>query len=179
MTTGLDVGNLLTLLTRALGARKVLDVGVFTGCSAFSMALSLPEEGRVIACDVSEEYTSIGKPYWEEGGVAGKIDLHIQPATKTLQELIDNGESGTFDLIFIDADKPNYPNYYEMGVELLRKGGLVVVDNALWSGHVADASHQDESTATIRAINSRMKTDARVDYVLLNVSDGIGMACKR
>ena len=178
MTTGLDVGKLLTTLTRSLAARKVIDVGVFTGCSAYSMALALPEGGKVIACDVSDEYASIGKPFWEEGGVAGKIDLRIQPATKTLQGLIDDGESGTFDLIFIDADKANYSRYYEMGLELLRKGGLVVVDNALWSGKVADPACQDTSTLGIRELNSRMKTDTRVDYVLLDVSDGIAIACK-
>ena len=179
MTTGQDVGNLLTLLTRSLGARKVVDVGVFTGCSSFSMALSLPDDGKVIACDVSEEFTNVAKPYWEEGGVADKIDLRIKPATETLQELLDGGEAGTFDLVFIDADKVNYLKYYEMAMELLRPGGLVVVDNALWSGWVADPQVQDVHTNSIRAVNDRMGTDPRVDYVLLSVSDGIGIACKR
>ena len=179
MTTDLTVGNLLTTLTRSLGARKVIDVGVFTGCSSHAMALALPEGGRVIACDVSDQYASIGKPFWAEGGVAEKIDLRIQPATKTLQDLIDNGESGTFDLVFIDADKLNYSNYYEMAIKLLRKGGLVVVDNVMWSGHVVDPKNQDTSTLSIRELNSRMKSDSRVDYVLLDVSDGIGLACKK
>lgn len=178
MTTGQDVGNLLTLLTRSLGARKVVDVGVFTGCSTFSMALALPDGGKVLACDVVEEFTNIAKPYWEEGGVADKIDLRIKPATETLQERLDAGEGGTFDLVFIDADKKNYLNYYELAMELLRPGGLVVVDNVLWSGKVADPRVQDEHTESIRAVNARMKTDPRVDYVLLGVSDGIGIACK-
>ena len=178
MTTGQDVGNLLTLLTRCLGARKVVDVGVFLGCSSFSMALALPEGGRVIACDVSEEYTNTAKAYWEEGGVAEKIELRIKPATETLQELLDGGEAGTYDLVFIDADKVNYLRYYEMGIELLRPGGLVVVDNALWSGWVADPQVEDVHTSGIRAVNERMKTDPRVDYALLTVSDGIGIACK-
>lgn len=178
MTTDPTVGKLLTALTRSLGAQKVIDVGVFTGCSAYSMALALPTGGKVVACDVNEEYAAIGKPFWTEGGVAEKIDLRIQPATKTLQELIDNGESGTFDLVFIDADKPNYLQYYEMGIELLRKGGLVVVDNAMWSGKVTDPACCDEPTLCIRKLNLRMKNDARVDYVLLDISDGIGIACK-
>lgn len=179
MTTGLTVGRLLTTLTRSLGARKVLDVGVFTGCSSHAMALALPEGGRVIACDVNDQYASLGKPFWAEGGVAEKIDLRIQPATKTLQDLIDNGESGTFDLVFIDADKVNYSNYYEMAIELLRKGGLVVVDNVMWSGQVVDPKYQDAYTVSICALNSRMKSDSRVDYVLLDISDGLGIACKK
>ena len=178
MTTDVDAGKLLTILTKCLGARKALDVGVFTGCSGYAMALGLSEGGKVIACDVSEEYTSVGKPFWAEGGVAGKIDLHLQPATQTLQELIDSGESGTFDLMFIDADKVNYVKYYEMGVELLRPGGLIVVDNALRGGRVANPKIQEYDTATIRQLNARMKDDTRVDFVLLNLSDGIGIAQK-
>ena len=178
MTTGLSIGKLLTALARSLGAKKVIDVGVFTGCSSHALALALPEDGRVIACDVSDEYASIGKPFWTEGEVAGKIDLRIQPASSTLQELIDNGESDTFDLVFIDADKPNYPRYYEMGMELLRKGGLIVVDNVLWSGRVADPDYQDKDTLSIRTLNVRMKSDTRVDYVMLDTEDGIGIACK-
>ena len=178
MTTDLTVGKLLTTLTRSLGAQKVIDVGVFTGCSAFSMALALPAGCKVVACDVNEEYADIGKPFWAEGGVAEKIDLRIQPATKTLQDLIDNGESGTFDLVFLDADKVNYPKYYEMGMELLRKGGLVVVDNAIWLGKVADPACCDKDTLGVRELNLQMKNDARVEYVLLNVSDGVGIACK-
>ena len=179
MTTGAEVGRLLVTLTRTLAAKKAIDVGVFTGCSAFAIALSLPDSGKVIACDVSSEYADIGRPYWVEGGVAEKIDLRLRPAAETLQALLDNGEGGTFDLVFIDADKQNYLTYYELGLELLRQGGLVVVDNALWGGKVADANVRDEYTQSIREVNTRMKSDPRVDYVLLAVSDGIGIACKR
>lgn len=180
MTTGAESGKLLTLLCRALGARKVLDVGVFTGCSSYAMALALPQDGKVIACDVSEEYTSLGRPYWEQGGMADKIDLRIQPAADTLQELIDGGEEGTFDLVFVDADKQSYSTYFELGVKLLRTGGLLVVDNALWGGKVADqAVTDDEATTNIRNLNQLMRDDPRVDFVLLNVGDGTGIAQKR
>ena len=179
MTSDQSVGGLLTLLTRSLVAKKVIDVGVFTGCSSFSLALGLSEGGKVIACDVSDEYASIGKPFWIEGGVADKIDLRIQQATQTMQELIDNGESGTFDLVFIDADKPSYPTYYEMAIELLRSGGIVLVDNAIWSGKVANPDFQDVATDSIRTLNTRMKTDTRVEYVLLDIADGLGVACKK
>ena len=178
MTSGQDVGKLLTVLAKSVNARKMIDIGVFTGCSAFALALGLSEGGKVIACDVNEEYVSIGKPYWVEGGVAGMIDLRLQPATQTLQDLMDNEESETFDVIFIDADKENYLKYYEMSMDLLRSGGLIVVDNALWSGNVANPRSQDLETTTIRQMNARMKNDPRVDYVLLNVSDGIGLARK-
>ena len=178
MTTATESGKLLTFLVRTLKAKKVIDVGVFTGCSAYAMALALPADGKVIACDVSEEYTSLGWPYWEEGGVAEKIDLRIQPATDTLQQLIDNGEEGTFDFIFIDADKPNYPKYYELGMKLLRVGGIIMVDNALWHGEAANESSTDESTLAIRKINQLMRDDDRVDFVLTTVGDGTGLAQK-
>ncbi len=178
MTTSVESCKLLTFYVRALNAKKCLDVGVFTGCSAFAMALGLPDEGKVIACDISEEFTSLGKPFWERGGVSGKIDLRLQPATQTLQELIDNGETGTFDLMFIDADKDNYGVYYELGMELLRKGGLVVVDNALWSGQVADPANTSKATVSIRELNKKMRDDPRVEYLLLNIADGTGIAQK-
>lgn len=178
MTTAVDGSKQLTFFVRALKAKKCLDVGVFTGCSAFAIALGLPDDGKVIACDVSEEFTSVGKPFWEKGGVSGKIDLRLQPATQTLQELIDNGEAGTFDLMFIDADKENYGVYYEMGVELLRKGGLIVVDNALWSGRVADPAETDPETVSIRELNKKMRDDPRVDFLLLDIADGVGVAQK-
>ena len=178
MATSVEVGKVLITLCQLLNARKVLDIGVFTGCSAVSMALGLPDDGKVIACDVSEEYTSLGRPYWEEAGVADKIDLRIQPAVQTLQELLDNGEKETFDLVFIDADKVNYSTYYDMGIQLLRTGGLIIVDNALWSGRVADPTNQQESTVAIRALNETMKNDHRVNFTLLTVSDGIGIAQK-
>ena len=178
MASTLEAEALLTQLTRALGARKCIDVGVFMGCSSYAMALGLPSDGRVVACDVSTDYTSQGKPFWVEGGVADKIDLRIQPANQTLQELIDNGESGTFDLVFIDADKTGYLGYYEFAVQLLRPGGLIVVDNTLKSGHVYDPTANDENTVAIRKMNDRMTNDDRVFSVQLNFADGIGIAQK-
>ena len=179
MMTAVESGNLLTVLCRAIGAKKVIDVGVFTGCSAYAMAVGLPPNGRVVACDISMDNIKVGQPYWREGGMADKIDLRIQPATQTLQELINGGERETFDLIFIDADKPNYPNYYKLGLQLLRTGGMFVVDNALWKGKVAIDSIVDENTEAIRRINHMMADDESVDYVLLNVADGIGIAVKK
>lgn len=178
MTSRVENGKLLTLLCKTTNAKKVLDIGVFTGCSAYAMALGLPDDGKVVACDVSEDFANLGRPYWEQGGVANKIDLRIQSAATTLQELIDNGEEGTFDLMFIDADKINYPTYFELGMKLLRPGGIFMVDNALWSGRVADASRTDKNTMAIRKINSLMRDDPRVDFLLLNMVDGIGLAVK-
>ena len=178
MTTGSETGKLLTMLCRAINARKTIDVGVFTGCSSVAMALALPEDGKVISCDVSDDYTKLGRPYWEQAGVSNKIDLRLKPATETLQELIDNGESGTFDVVFIDADKDNYVSYFELGIQLLRQGGMIIVDNALWRGSVADPSDQRESTIGIRRINDVMLKDSRIDFVLLNISDGIGIGLK-
>ena len=178
MSTCAEVGKLLTIYCRALNARKAIDVGVFTGLSAYAMALGLRDDGRVIACDVSEEYTSLGKPLWKKGGVSEKIDLRLQPATDTLQELLDNGEADSFDIVFIDADKLNYVVYYDLAVELLRKGGVIIVDNAMWNGRVADPAAGDQITVTIRSLNQRIRDDPRVDFVLLNISDGVGIAQK-
>ena len=178
MMSSLETESLLTQLARALGARKCIDVGVFLGCSSYAMALALPKDGRVVACDVSTEYTSLGKPFWVEGGVADKIDLHVQPADQTLQELINNGESESFDLVFIDADKPSYVRYYEFAVQLLRPGGLIVVDNALWHGKVYDTKVNDKDTIALRQLNNRMTSDDRVFSVLLNIADGIAIAQK-
>ena len=178
MTTGIETGKLLAILCRAVNARKTLDIGVFTGCSTVAMALAIPEDGQVISCDVSDEYTSLGKPYWEQAGVANKIDLRLKPATESLQELIDSGEAGTFDLVFIDADKDNYVNYFELGIQLLRQGGLIVVDNALWGGRVANPAEQDDETVAIRRMNDVMLKDSRIDFVLLQICDGIGIGQK-
>ena len=178
MTSPIEVGKLLTILTRALNTRKAIDVGVFTGCSAFAIALALPEGCKVVACDVQEDFTNLGKPYWTNGGVADKIDLRLQPAADTLQELLDNGEEGTYDIMFLDADKPSYPKYYELGVQLLRPGGLIVIDNALWGGRVVDQTIQDKQTIALRELNKTLKNDTRVDFLLLNLADGIGIVQK-
>ena len=178
MTT-VEIGNLLMVLCRASNAKKAIDVGVFTGCSAYAMAVGLPPNGRVVACDINMDAIKIGQPYWREGGVEDKIDVRIQPATQTLQELIDGGEGETFDIMFIDADKANYPKYYELGLQLLRTGGLFVVDNALWRGKVVVDSVDDEYTKGVRKINRMMADDERVDFVLLNIIDGVGIAVKK
>ena len=178
MATPVEIGNLLTILTKALNAKKVIDVGVFTGCSSFAMALGLPKGGKVIACDVNEEFTSLGMPYWEKGGILDKIELHLQPATKTLQELIDAGESGSFDMVLLDANKDDYVRYYNLGLTLLRKGGLIVVDNTLWRGKVVDPTAHNDYTKGVRALNDTMKNDSRVDFTLLNLADGFSIAIK-
>ena len=179
MTSTVEVGKLLTILCQAIGAQKVIDIGVFTGCSAYAMAVGLPNGGKVVACDINMEYIQLGQPYWIEGGVSDKIDLHIQPATKTLQDLLDIGEESSYDIIFIDADKESYPKYFELGLKLLRKGGMFVVDNALWSGKVANLKFNDNYTKAIRTINRLMKDEESVDFLLLDISDGVGIAIKK
>src|SRR5579871_653633 len=138
-----DQGQFLGLLARLLGARKTIEVGVFTGYSALAVALALPEDGRIVACDVSAEWTAIARRYWREAGVEGMIDLHLRPAIETLDDLVARGQAGTFDFAFIDADKANYWNYYERCLALIRPGGLIAVDNVLWDGKVIDPSAQD------------------------------------
>ncbi|MGE0621863.1 MAG: O-methyltransferase [Pseudomonadales bacterium] len=174
-----EQGAFMALLVRMLGARQTIEVGTFTGYSALVVAEALPLEGRVIACDVSEEWTSVGRPFWERAGVAEKIDLRLQPATQTLAELVDAGEAGRFDFAFIDADKANYETYYERCLTLLRPGGVIGIDNVLWGGRVADASVTDEDTVAIRALNARVHADARVDACLLPIGDGLTLAVKR
>src|SRR5579885_1283803 len=146
-----EQGQFMALLMELLGAKKTLDIGTFTGYSALVVALALPQDGKVIACDISTETTSIARRFWEMAGVSGKIDLRIAPALDTLQNLLDNGEGGTFDFAFIDADKTNYVDYYEKALALLRPGGLIGIDNVLWSGEVADPHNQDKDTNAIRA----------------------------
>lgn len=179
MQIGPDQGQFMQLLVRLMGAKKTIEVGVFTGYSALWVALGLPEDGRIIACDVSEEYTSTARRYWKEGGVDGKIDLRLAPAVETLDELLNTGTAGTFDFAFIDADKSNYDNYYEQALKLLRVGGLIVIDNTLWSGRVADSSEEDEDTVAIRRLNEKLLHDERVALSMLTVGDGLTLAMKR
>ena len=174
-----EQGQFMGLLIKLLGARKAIEIGTFTGYSALSVALALPEDGKLIACDVSDEWTSIGKPFWEEAGVAHKIDLRLAPATRTLDELIAAGEAGTFDFAFIDADKENYMNYYERALTLLRAGGLIAVDNVLWHGDVADPSKNDVDTQAIRKVNALIYADNRVDMSMVPIGDGLTLARKR
>lgn len=174
-----EQGQFMALLTQLIGARQVLEVGVFTGYSSTCVAMALPEDGRITACDVSRTYTDVARRYWVQAGVEHKIDLHIGFALQTLDRLIADGQAGAYDLAFIDADKGNYGNYYERALTLLRPGGLLLVDNVLWSGKVADDAVDDEDTQAIRALNRKMHQDPRVTLSVLPVADGLALAIKR
>lgn len=179
MQTGADQVQFLQLLVRLVGARRCIEVGVFTGYSALGVALALPEDGQIVACDVNEQYTNIARRYWERAGVAQKIDLYIAPATKTLDELIAAGEEGRFDFAYIDADKSGYDAYYERCLALLRPNGLITIDNVLWSGEVVQESTQDPDTVALRALNEKIGRDERVDASLLPIGDGLMVVRKR
>ncbi|MGD9598873.1 MAG: O-methyltransferase [Steroidobacteraceae bacterium] len=174
-----EQGQFMQLLVRLLGARRCLEVGTFTGYSALAVALALPGDGELIACDVSVEWTQVARQYWHEAGVDGRIDLRLAPALETLEGLLDAGRGSTFDFAFIDADKGNYVAYYERVIELLRPGGLLAVDNALWDGRVADPGENDADTNAIRALNDRVHRDERVDASLVPIGDGLLLARKR
>ena len=174
-----EQGQFMALLVHMLGARRTLEVGVFTGYSSLAVALALPDDGRVIACDISEEYTSVARRYWREAGVERKIDLRLRPALQTLDHLIALGQAGSFDFAFIDADKENYENYYERCLTLLRPGGLIAADNVLWSARVIERADQDADTRAIRAFNEKLKSDERVWLSMLAIRDGITLACKK
>jgi caffeoyl-CoA O-methyltransferase len=179
MQIGPDQGQFMQLLVKALGVRKYLEIGVFTGYSALSVALALPPGGTITACDVSDEWTSVGRRYWREAGVEDRIDLQLAPALDTLDRLIREGASGSYDMAFIDADKRNVDRYYERCLTLLRRGGAILVDNVLWDGAVADPSIDDEETAALRALNAKVRDDERVDQSLLTIGDGLLVALKR
>ncbi|TVP67507.1 MAG: SAM-dependent methyltransferase [Nodularia sp. (in: Bacteria)] len=174
-----EQGQFMALLVQLMGAKKTLEVGVFTGYSCLAVSLALPPEGRVVACDVSEEFTAIARRYWQEAGVADKIDLRIAPAMETLDQLLAAGEAGTFDFAFIDADKSNYDGYYERSLKLVRPGGLIVIDNVLWSGRVADTEVQDNRTTKIRALNEKLHQDQRINLSLVPIADGLTLAHKK
>ena len=174
-----EQGQFMALLVQLLGVKKALEVGVFTGYSALRVALALPPEGKLVACDVSEEYTAIARRYWEKAGVAAKIDLRIAPAAETLNKLIQAGETNSFDFAFIDADKSSYPIYYEQVLQLVRPGGLIALDNVLWSGQVADPTVQDRRTNTLRALNDAIHNDDRVVASLVPIADGLTLAMKK
>ncbi len=174
-----EQGQFMALLIRLLKAKKALEIGVFTGYSAAWVALALPAGGTLIGCDVSEEYTSVARRYWREAGIETKIDLRLAPALDTLDALIANGEGGTFDFAFVDADKQNYENYYERALMLLRAGGLIAVDNVLWDGRVCDPQIQDDDTVAIRAFNRKLYADNRIVLSLLPVGDGLTLAFKK
>jgi predicted O-methyltransferase YrrM len=174
-----DEAALLGFLVKLIGAKKAVEVGVFTGYSALATARALPADGKLIALDVSEEFAAVGKPVWEEAGVADRIDLRIAPAVESLDKLIaEEGQVGTFDFAFIDADKVSYDKYYERILKLLRPGGLLAIDNVLWHGKVIDESVNDDDTVAIRNLNAKVAADTRVDVVLLHISDGITLVRK-
>jgi predicted O-methyltransferase YrrM len=179
MQIGADQGAFLALLVRLIGAKRTIEIGTFTGYSALAVAQALPKDGKVIACDINEEWTSIGRRYWKEAGVADKIDLRLAPAAETLKSLLAAGGAGTFDFAFIDADKSGYDTYYELCLQLLRQNGLIAVDNVLWSGAVTNDKKKDADTDALRALNLKMRDDARVESVLLTVGDGLTLARKR
>jgi predicted O-methyltransferase YrrM len=174
-----EQGQLMHLLVRLMTPRKVLEIGVFTGYSSLSVATALPPEGRLIACDKSEEWTSIARKYWTEAGVADKIDLRLGPALDTLDSLLVNGEAGSFDFAFIDADKRNLLLYYEKVLMLLRPGGMLGIDNTLWSGKVADSRVRDKDTVIIRKLNKLIHEDERVFVSMIPIGDGFTLALKR
>ena len=174
-----EQGQLMALLVKTIGARRTIEVGVFTGYSSLSVALALPADGRVVACDVSAEWTAIARRHWEKAGVAAKVDLRLAPALGTLDALLAAGEAGRYDFAFIDADKGNYAGYYERCLALVRAGGLVAIDNTLWNGWVADAAHQEDDTRAIRAFNDALLADRRIDLSLVPIGDGMTLALKR
>jgi caffeoyl-CoA O-methyltransferase len=178
MQIGPDQGQFMQLLVRMLGAKRTIEVGVFTGYSSLAVALALPADGKVIACDVNEEWTSMAKRYWEKAGVASKIDLRLAPALQTLDALVAAGGAGQYDFAFIDADKSAYRDYYERSLMLLRKGGLVAIDNTLWSGAVVDRNDSSKDTVAIRELNDFIAADKRVCSSLLSVGDGVTLALK-
>ena len=173
-----DQGQFMGLLVRMVGARRAIEVGTFTGYSALVVAEALPDDGKLVACDIDDAMPSIGRRHWESNGLAGKIDLRIGPAVETLDAMLAAGEAGTYDIAFIDADKENYGFYYERCLELLRVRGLILVDNVLWGGRVADPENNDLSTVVIRDLTRKMKNDDRVDFSLIPLGDGLSLAVK-
>lgn len=174
-----EQGQFMALLVELMGARRCLEIGTFTGYSALAVARALPADGVLVACDISADYTDRAKPYWREAGVETRIDLRIGPAVATLDKLLANGQAGSFDFAFIDADKANYKTYFQRTFDLIRRGGLIAVDNVLWSGAVVDAARQDEDTLAIREFNRALAGDSRVTISLVPIGDGLTLARKR
>ena len=179
MQTGADQVQFLQMLVRLIGAKRCIEVGVYTGYSSLGVGLALPGDGKIIACDVNEEYTSIAQRYWVRAGVADKIDLYLAPATQTLDELIRGGGTGRYDFAYIDADKTGYDSYYERCLQLIRPNGLITIDNVLWSGDVANPDVTDADTVALRKLNEKIGRDERVDATLLPMGDGLMVVRKR
>lgn len=174
-----DQGQFMALLVQLLGAVRAIEVGTFTGYSTLCVALAMPEHGHIVACDVNAEDTAIAQDFWQRAGVAHKIDLQIAPALETLDRLLAEGQADSFDFAFIDADKQNYPNYFERCLKLVRPGGLIAIDNVLWYGRVADPDNQEANTEAIRDFNARIHRDERVDLSLVPIGDGLTLARRR
>ena len=178
MQVGPDQGQLMAMLIRLMHAKKIIEIGVFTGYSSLCMAMALPDDGHIVACDINKEYTDIARQYWRKAGVADKIELVLAPAIRTLDKLLAQGEQGTYDFVFIDADKPEYPDYYERSLQLIRKGGLIAIDNVLWYGKPADPVEKDKDTLAIRKFNQKLYQDSRVMISMLTIADGLTLALK-
>jgi caffeoyl-CoA O-methyltransferase len=178
MQIGPDQGAFMHLLAGVIGAKRALEIGTFTGYSSLCVASALPADGKLICCDVSEEFTSIARNYWRRAGLESKIELRLGPAVATLDALIA-AKAPEFDFVFIDADKTNYSNYYERALQLVRTGGLIAIDNVLWGGDVADPANNDEDTVAIRALNEKVRTDERVTLAMIPLGDGLTLARKR
>jgi len=174
-----DQGQFMAMLLKLMGARRCIEVGVFTGYSSLLLATALPPDGCIVACDISEDYTRIARRFWEEAGIAERIDLRIGPALDTLSGLLAAEGPDSFDFAFIDADKSGYDDYYERCLRLIRPGGVIAIDNTLWHGSVADPNIDDGDTVAIRALNDKLHTDARIDLSLLPIGDGLTLCCKR
>jgi predicted O-methyltransferase YrrM len=174
-----EQGQFMAMLVQLSGARHAIEIGTFTGYSSLVMALAMPNDGRIVCCDTSVEYTDVARRYWEEAGVEEKMDLRIAPALETLDKLIDDPDEGQFDFAFIDADKINNDNYYERCLKLLKPGGLISFDNTLWDGKVADTSERDEDTEALRVLNRKLHTDDRIDLSLVPIGDGLTLCRKR
>jgi caffeoyl-CoA O-methyltransferase len=179
MQIGADQGAFMAMLVKLLQAKRTIEIGVFTGYSSLAVALALPDDGRIVACDVSEEWTRLAREHWKKAGVEAKIDLRLAPALQTLDALVAEGEAGRFDFAFIDADKTNYAAYYERCLVLVRRGGLIAFDNTLWSGAVIDPKANDADTVAIRELNDTLHADGRVDVAMLTIGDGLTLALKR
>jgi len=174
-----EQGQFMALLVQLLGVRRAIEIGVFTGYSALAVALALPADGRLIACDINETWTAMAREHWQKAGVADKIDLRLAPALETLDALLQENQAGTFDFAFIDADKGGYIEYYERLLQLLRPGGLIAVDNVLWDGTVADPNNTDADTVALRAFNEHLRVDERIALSLVPIGDGVTLAMKR
>lgn len=173
-----EQGQFMALLVQLTGARKILEIGVFTGYSSLALALALPPQGRILGCEISAEYTAIARQFWQKAGVSEKIDVLLGPAVTSLEQLLANGEQESFDLAFIDANKSDYDQYYELSLQLVRPGGLILIDNVLWYGKVADETVQDKATQSIRNLNAKLHQDLRISLSLVPIGDGLTLALK-